>query len=151
VRRFLRLYLAFLLAVGAGVASAQTNLPACTSGQLPYQLAVSTIGGLSPAESPKGVCYKMFYAFNVSSLSWDWVEYGDGFCMVQRQNDNAASVNQVVKVCEPSNPYFADPGARPGMTATEVADYMALFWKFVAVAIALLGVKAIYNRFRVDQ
>ena len=40
----------------------------------------------------------------------------------------------------------------PGMlTAEQVGDYLSLWGLFLVAAVAVLGAKAIYNRFRIDH
>lgn len=140
--RFLRRCLFALVLAAAGVVHAQNNLPACGGSTWPYQGA----GGNHGAQTPMGVCYD----WAKLSTGFDWVEYGQGYCMLQNTSSGALAVMVVSKVCEPTNPHFADPGRIPGLSATQVQDYVTLFGLFLLAAVTVLGAKAIYKRFRVD-
>lgn len=50
--------------------------------------------------------------------------------------------------CTVTHVLSIDPGM---LTPEQVTDYLALWMAFLVAAVAVLGVKAIYNRFRIDH
>lgn len=50
--------------------------------------------------------------------------------------------------CTVTHVLSLDPGM---LTVEQVTDYMALWMAFVVAAVAILGAKAVYNRFRIDH
>lgn len=135
--------LAAAACLAAGVASAQSDLAACSSGQLPYQLGTGQAAG-----SPAGACFQWL---EVNSPAWSFVAFEQGYCLVRNTQTNSLARHQVQKVCEPASPYFADPAGQPGLTDVKVNDYMSMFWSFVLVLVVVFGLKQLLNFFTRDH
>jgi hypothetical protein len=148
MRLLVRVILAALLLCAGGAYA----LPVCSAGQKPYTQidpGTGTPAGGYGHYTPMGVCY--YWAAASSAAGYDWLEYGQGYCMLQRTSDNSITYSAVTKVCEPESPHWADPGKVDGLSPVMIADYMAVWGLFLAAGVTIICAKAIYARFRIDH
>lgn len=111
----------------------------CSVGQLPYR--VSSPGGQNfDAVSPHGACYQ--YSASISNQGWDWVEYGQGHCMVQNTSSGLISVSRVSQICKAGTPHFADPDYTNSPFAMSVTDGATLSGLIIGVWVAAFVIRA---------